>query len=719
MARAIYTLVGPDGTEFDLEGPANATPEMIKAEAAKAFGQFSAPRERPPVDPASENLDPRDVQSRRRPAPATTLLGKLREVAMIGPGGGVARGIQDVGEGAVQGAAHLGGMTGLVEPETVGDVDRYVQQSNREYLWNTGRKEGDLDVARVGGRVLGSVAVTPARLLRGATMGQRAAGAAVAGGIAGAVEPVTGDENPGNSYAWEKGKQIGVGVAAGAIGSPIIEGLVGVATPVINRVVQFVRNAAGRIRAPAQVDNLIAQELEQVGIQWRTLPEQVRQALREDVRQATEVGQITDPAALRRLTDIRASGATPTRGSVTLNPVEVTAEKNAAKMGAASSDPALQELALLENRNNAALIGRINQFGQTTEDAASGFKVGKALGEEWQRVTAKVNSLYDRARSLNGGEIPLNTKGRATDVIMDLENTGKLKALDGVGADILNTINQGVPITIGRAEGMKTSLAAEIRKAQKANDGNAEMALKRVYSVLEEAEPAIPLGADVMAAFRAARDANRARMGLLERSPVLREVYSESFNPEQFFKKHVLSPAVQATDLQELRKLTTARPEVLDSIRNEVVSHLKRRALNQASDEVGTFSQSAYNKALQAIGDRKLAVFFGPEEIAQMKQLGRAASYLQVQPKGSAVNNSQTGAAIFQQLERVLTGVPVVGSAIRSYGKRAEEMALREAARNALRRPLPSQGAVSDPVRNALIQSSGPASIAIGMGLSQ
>ncbi len=74
------------------------------------------------------------------------------------------------------------------------------------------------------------------------------------------------------------------------------------------------------------------------------------------------------------------------------------------------------------------------------------------------------------------------------------------------------------------------------------------------------------------------------------------------------------------------------------------MAHLKEKALSGAADEVGKFSQSAFNKALNQIGDRKLAIFFSPEEIAQLKATGRAASYMQAQPVGSAVNNSNSGA---------------------------------------------------------------------------
>ena len=96
-------------------------------------------------------------------------------------------------------------------------------------------------------------------------------------------------------------------------------------------------------------------------------------------------------------------------------------------------------------------------------------------------------------------------------------------------------------------------------------------------------------------------------------------------------------------------------------IRDAIVAHLKDKALGGAADEVGKFSQSAYNKALSQIGDKKLSLFFQPEEIETLKRVGRVASYTQVQPVGSAVNNSNSGALLLGRGLDMLRNVPVVG----------------------------------------------------------
>ena len=61
------------------------------------------------------------------------------------------------------------------------------------------------------------------------------------------------------------------------------------------------------------------------------------------------------------------------------------------------------------------------------------------------------------------------------------------------------------------------------------------------------------------------------------------------------------------------------------------------------------------------IGDRKLALFFNPEELAHLKAVGRVAGYAQNQPVGSAVNNSNSGALLLGRGMDLLNKVPIAG----------------------------------------------------------
>jgi hypothetical protein len=168
---------------------------------------------------------------------------------------------------------------------------------------------------------------------------------------------------------------------------------------------------------------------------------------------------------------------------------------------------------------------------------------------------------------------------------------------------------------------------------------------------------------DAIAAVNNARRATRQAYRYEDSSPLVRSVLSDgaTSDPQRIAQRYVVGGTVR--EAQDLAR--QVGPGGIGEIKNAIAAHLKDRALNGASDEVGKFSQSAYNKALNAIGDRKLGVFFSPEEIAQLRAVGRVASYMQVQPVGSAVNNSNSAAMLlgkaYDGLVRGVGMVPGVG----------------------------------------------------------
>jgi hypothetical protein len=167
----------------------------------------------------------------------------------------------------------------------------------------------------------------------------------------------------------------------------------------------------------------------------------------------------------------------------------------------------------------------------------------------------------------------------------------------------------------------------------------------------------------------------------------------------------------------QLKNSIKASPDAMDAVRGQISAHLKQRALGGAADEVGNFSQSAYNKALAAIGDRKLNLFFKPEEINQMKAIGRVASYEQFQPAGAAVNNSNTAGATGALVDRFLSSglLSTVPFAKQAVGDPLENIMLGIRARRSLDVPAaistPGQAPVNPAIPPGLLQR-------IGMGIS-
>lgn len=430
-----------------------------------------------------------------------------------------------------------------------------------------------------------------------------------------------------------------------------------------------VRRLRAPAMTPAQMDVQLTSVLGKAGQDYSQIPETVRAALRAELGKALQAGKELDPQAVARLADFKAVGATPTRGMVTLDPVQITREQNLAKMAANGGDVSLHGLPRLQNQNNQALIRNLNDAGATKGDAfQAGQRAISAIAGKDAEEAAKVSGLYNTARDMPGGNIPLERTGVVNGIYDALAKENKMAFLPENVSNMLNTISKGsvrlngqdypVPFDAKALDNLMTTIATAQRGTQ---DGNVKAALSIARKAIDSAA-VTPIKAPVagnaavteggaaflrnadaeapafMSALNEARSAARSRFGWQESSrPV--EAALAGAQPDAFVKKFVIGGTV--ADAEAVMQNAPAA-----GVKDAILAHLKEKALNGSADEVGKFSQSAYNKALQQIGDRKLAVFFSPEELAQLKTLGRVASYMQVQPTGSAVNNSNSGALI-------------------------------------------------------------------------
>lgn len=453
-------------------------------------------------------------------------------------------------------------------------------------------------------------------------------------------------------------------------GAALIGGVAGGMVPgAANAAVNAGKRLFNRL-TPQQMDMQISQVLQRAGMDYSQVPERARQSLRAQMQDALRAGQELDPAAVRRLAEFQTIGATPTRGMVTQDPVRITQEMNLAKMGANAGDDGLQGLARVQNQNNTRLINVMNEAGANRGDAiAAGQRAIGAIQAQDEALAGRVSNLYQQARDTSGRSAALDGAAftRTANQMLDEGLLGG--ALPKDVADHMNRIARGeVPFDVNYAEQLKTRIAALQRAT---NDGSARMALSTVRRALDETPlmsasrvnpgnlPAVPgtvppspaaLGQESIDAFNQARQAARQRFGWQESARPI-EAALNGAQPDDFVQKFVIRGTV--ADASALAKNAPTA-----EIKNALLAHLKEKALGGDADEVGKFSQSAYNKALNQIGDRKLSLFFSPEELNQLRTVGRVASYIQNQPVGSAVNNSNSGALLLGKGIDLLNKLP-------------------------------------------------------------
>lgn len=482
-----------------------------------------------------------------------------------------------------------------------------------------------------------------------------AAGAGLAGGAS---------REAGGGPLMEAGASLLGGVAAGA-GVNAIDSLSRTGRALLNRATM----------GPQQMDAQISAVLNRAGVDYSQLPAGVRNSLRTEMASALRANQELDPQAVARLADFMRVGATPTRGAVTQNPVQITREMNLAKMGANSSDQGLQGLAMVQNQNNASLIRNLNDQGAARGNLqAAGETVNNTVLGRQASLRGQETAAWNAARQSPGYTQPIEPFV-ISNINRALGDEGMMPFLNPTISRYMEAFQTGqAPFTPQAYRNLQSMLANEMSKGgnEAAAAGIARRALEatELRPVTNPVNPGnLPITGgmadrlraldaapgDAIEAVNRARAATRAAYAYEDSNPLVRSILSDGAagDPLRIARRYIVggTPNEAAMLAQEVGDAGRG------PIRDAIVAHLKDKALNGASDEVGKFSQSAYNKALREIGERKLSLFFSPEEVAQLQAVGRVASYTQVQPVGSAVNNSNSSAMTLGRAYDALMGL--------------------------------------------------------------
>lgn len=505
----------------------------------------------------------------------------------------------------------------------------------------------------------------------------------------------------------------GAGLAGGASreggGSPLEQGAAALtggvlsgltaqgATSLGQRGVTAVRNMLpGQQQLIQQrLDQRINIALQTQGIDPATITPAMRSQLREQVGRAMQTQGPLNPEAIARLADYTRLGMTPTRARLTLDPYDVTQEANASKLAAATGarDARLPQIA---HDNNRRLISTIDEMGgaRPVDTYGQGNAVAGAIRAQDEALNTNVNNLYGRAREMAGGDIPIDRKPVVDNIFAELARSGKLSFAPEAIMGRINQISGGVvrangqefevPFTAQTIDELKTMVATAQRAT---NDGNVSAALSAIRRALD-ATPVNPVkaqfgGGQVVtgagADFLRARDAQPAQfMDALNQA---RAAAAQRFNwretagpidaavsgaiPDTFIRNNILSKAAGFDGVARAAETINANPAAREAVRTSIVQHLKDASIGKGgTSQAGNFSGRGMEAALKDIGDRKLGLFFEPAEIETLRAMARAGSFEVWQPRGSAVNNSNSAAGIAAIVSNIADKVRPVANKI-------------------------------------------------------
>jgi len=354
-------------------------------------------------------------------------------------------------------------------------------------------------------------------------------------------------------------------------------------------------------------------------------------------------------------------------------PVELTA-------GQASQDPVLisrernergfkEQHAQRFNEQNKALQENANIIKQnvapnvsTTDYVADAQNLIDSVKSIKEKNTTRTQEAYKKLEDAAGGKFPIDGKKFANNAIEKLTSEDRLDYLPSTIKNKLDSYAAGSKeMNFNLFENLRSDLAAEMRKADRAGDGNMKHVLGVVRNELENL-PMTEADANLKALADNARQTAKADFDLEKSNPLYSKVLNESADSKDFIQNFVIrsknADFVKSMDL--LKNDSTA----LEHLRSGTMDYIIR----ESTDASGNFSNAKFHKAIENLNvNKKLDTLFGKNS-KQLIDLADVAKIVEARPKGAFVNESNTATALGSMAKqyghRFISKLPVVGHVV-------------------------------------------------------
>jgi hypothetical protein len=389
-----------------------------------------------------------------------------------------------------------------------------------------------------------------------------------------------------------------------------------------------------------------------------------------------------NPEVLQRYVDADSVGVRLLKGQATQDPNLISFERNIR-----GQDPRLvQEL----NAQNKALQDKLVEVKETTApDVFAPNYVANAegamdfIGSKIKQNETAVGDAYKALDDFGAGKIEVDSKTFGQNAIKALSEKEDIDFLPSIIKTKIDSYSEGKPMNFAQYENLRTQIARETRKAQKADDGNAVHALTLVRGELEKL-PLIGETVQAKALADKARATAKAEFDLLNRdSPNYNKVYADLVNGKTDTKDFIQSAVLRSKNKDFAKTM-----ELFD----DPVAQQNLRAgtldiiIKDSTDASGKFKPASFAKAIENLDvNKKLTALFG-EDAEMLRKIARTGQLVEARPAGAFVNESNTATALAAQYGKKLAEqIPVVGRFVEPARQVLSERAGKKAVEESLR----------------------------------
>ena len=370
-----------------------------------------------------------------------------------------------------------------------------------------------------------------------------------------------------------------------------------------------------------------------------------------------------DPAQLQRRQDFRDLGMDPTTGQISRDPTQYAHEQNLR-----GANPSLANRFNQQDQQLATAIDNLSP-GIPAEAYSAGRSTKDVLTNIDDQMSQQVRDAYTAARTSAGAHMDVPTQGLAQDYARILDTYG-----DQIPSSVRNQFERLGLMSGNQQRVFNMEDADQIGKIINKNVGNDRTVNSALGELRTALNTAVQSADDQGGVFAPAKALARERFQLHEAIPALKDAVDDKTAADAFINKHVINaPTEDAQNLANL--LREHAPDQFAQLKSQMVQSLQDAAYGGGEQ----FKPAAFAKQMTRFGTEKLSAFFDPDEIAQLRTIGRVGSYMRTTPSASPVNFSNSATSLMG----MLSNAPVVGK-VPYVGRLLEAAANRTFANQAL-----------------------------------
>jgi hypothetical protein len=343
------------------------------------------------------------------------------------------------------------------------------------------------------------------------------------------------------------------------------------------------------------------------------------------------------------------------------------------------------------NEQNKALLNNVNDVKETTApDVFAPNYVANAegamefVGNKIKEKEQATKEAYKALDEFGAGKIQVDSKAFADNALKALTEKEDIDFLPSVIKSKIDSYLNGKEMNFAQYENLRTQIARETRKAQRADDGNAVHALTLVRGELEKL-PLIGETVEAKALADKARAVAKSEFDLVNKdSPAFNKIYADIVNGKADTKDFIQSAVLRSKNADFAKTMELFKDDPV------ATQHLRAGALDviikDATDASGNFKPARFNKAIENLDvNGKLTPLFGEDAIT-LKKIARAGQLIEARPTGAYVNESNTALQMIKQYgSRVAGQVPIVGRFVEPGQQLLQERAARKEVKKSLK----------------------------------